>query len=483
MSAPASTAPKVTKTLVDSSTGDSLPRDPIGLYINHVAKPAVLLNRATMQRHCESLRSSTERLGIDFRFHVKTHKTRQGLRLQAGESNSKVRLVVSTVAELEYLLPVLLEFQDHGRHVNVLYGMPLPLSQVGRLATLGRQLGPSTISVLVDNVHQLDHVKRFNKLALFPAGLFLKIDTGYHRAGLPPDSVNQNDLVKSLMQLHEQGEVIFTGLYSHSSLSYNDTTPDQAMENLEAEISGCLDVLHLNGPLFSVCREMTISVGASPQVTSIENLAMETAPSSAAAVSLRKRIEELQTGNPSGFQTSLELHAGVYSVLDIQQMSTRSRGDHLGTYEDEIAVSVAAEVCSIYNDGERQQSEALVAVGTLGLGREPCVAYSGWGVVDCEASLTPDNRESHTRRRLIVSRISQEHSIISWERSSAGECNDAAGEDFQRPIPLAIGQTVRIYPNHACVTGALYPHYLVVDSSDESQGRKVVDVWERARGW
>jgi D-serine deaminase-like pyridoxal phosphate-dependent protein len=47
---------------------------------------------------------------------------------------------------------------------------------------------------------------------------------------------------------------------------------------------------------------------------------------------------------------------------------------------------------------------------------------------------------------------------------------------------LRVGQVIKIYPNHACVTGAYYGWYFVVDSDLDGEAAKVVDVWVRARG-
>ncbi|RFU75945.1 alanine racemase [Trichoderma arundinaceum] len=425
-----------------------------------------------MHRHCKSLLDAVEYLGVDFRAHVKTHKTLEGVRLQAGEAKKEVRLIVSTVAEIEYLRPLLLEFMENGRPVNILYGIPLPPSQVDRLSAIGRQLGRGTISVMIDHSSQLSHVARFTEQASFPAGVYLKVDTGYHRAGLPPSGLNKDNLVSKLMNLDNQGKINFIGLYSHSSLSYNDSTAEQAMANLEGELSGCLEALEKNARLFSSDKEITISIGASPQVTSIENLVGAESTLSEDAKSLRQTLHKVVTRKYCGFRTKLELHAGVYSLLDVQQLSTRSRA-HFGDYEDEIAISVAAEVCSVYNDGERQQPEALLAVGVLGLGREPCAAYEGWGILDRNAYSPSTNNPD---RRLIVKRVSQEHCIVSW-----GLINGHGDGDSQQCIPLQVGQTVRIFPNHACITGALYGWYYVIDSSEH--GERVIDVWERADRW
>lgn len=156
----------------------------------------------------------------------------------------------------------------------------------------------------------------------------------------------------------------------------------------------------------------------------------------------------------------------------MQQLATRASQAYR-SHQSEVAATVVAEVCSLYNDSERERPEALIAVGTLGLGREPCHAYSGWGVV--EQLSDTEVRE----QRLIVERISQEHSIVSWEKKR-GEQESAAALP---PIPLEVGETVRVYPNHSCVAGAMYGWYLVVDSDQDSTASKVVDVWIRASGW
>ncbi len=396
-------------------------------------------------------------------------QTVEGTRLQVGDSNH-VKLVVSTIAEIEHLLPLLAEYQHQGRQVNVLYGIPLPQSQVSRLATVGQKLGAGSLSVLVDHADQLRLLSRFHHEAGFPAGVYVKVDTGYHRAGLPPWGINKDGLLLQLVTLDIQSTANFIGLYSHSSLSYNDSTPAQAMANLEGEITGCMDAVADNTQFFPKNRTFVISVGASPQVSSVENLVADGGELSPAAQSLRAAMKAVGDERPSGIQTSLELHAGVYSILDIQQLATKSRVK-LGTYEDEIAVSVVSEVCSVYNNGERAQPEAFVSVGVLGLGREPCAAYKGWGVVD-RSALSP---ETMAGRQLIVSRVSQEHSILAWEADATG--------NGTMPLPLTVGQSIRIYPNHACITGALYGWYLVVDSDMSGTETQIVDVWCRASGW
>lgn len=389
--------------------------------------------------------------------------------MQVGTASSEARFAVSTVAEIEFLLPMFHRLQHTGRRVNVLYGVPLPPSQTSRLARIARQLGQGSMILMIDHTSQLQSLQTFSEEAGFPAGVFLKVDTGYHRAGLPPSALNKRGLLQKLVDLQKQGVSQLVGLYSHSSLSYSDSSSSEAMNSLRREIEGCIDALDHNKSLFPKDHPLLISVGASPQVMAIQNLAE--GQSSSASIALIDTISKLSAPSSENPTISLELHAGVYSVLDMQQIATRSV-DSWSFFHEEVALCVLAEVISVYDEGERSKPEALIAAGTLALGREPCHAYPGWGVVELlDSSIT-----SRGSGRLIIDRISQEHAIVAWQ--SCVEQNTPAHK-----LPLVVGEIVRIYPNHACVTGAMFERYFVVDSDDETGGRRVIDVWERARGW
>jgi len=138
-----------------------------------------------------------------------------------------------------------------------------------------------------------------------------------------------------------------------------------------------------------------------------------------------------------------------------------------------LALTIMAEVVSIYpGRGEGGRSEALIAAGSLALGREPCKAYSGWGIVSPWNVLNAQFPEAGPEdlEGWHVGRISQEHGILTWN-----------GDGIQ--LPLAIGQKVRIFPNHACVAGACFDWYFVFDSDKNGSEDKIIDVWPRWRGW
>ena len=104
---------------------------------------------------------------------------------------------------------------------QVLHGIPLPPSQAGRLGQLGQRLGKGSISVLIDSVPQLQSLRSFRETAGFSCKIFMKIDTGYGRAGLTTASPEFQALVKSILEEVEPvGDGKLCGFYSHVRDSY-----------------------------------------------------------------------------------------------------------------------------------------------------------------------------------------------------------------------------------------------------------------------
>lgn len=163
--------------------------------------------------------------------------------------------------------------------------------------------------------------------------------------------------------------------------------------------------------------------------------------------------------------------------MDMQQLATRARPlqssinptKSLLSFSD-VGLRILVEVASLYFErGDRP--EALIAAGSIVLGREPCKSYDGWGVV----SPWPDQLGPHydpeaAKTGWIVGRISQEHGILTWEGP------------VEQMRQLEIGQKLLVWPNHACIAGVNMACYLIVDS-DTAEPNKIVDVWPRWRGW
>ena len=355
--------------------------------------------------------------------------------------------------------------------LKVLYGVPPPPSSFPRLGALARQLGPESLSVLVDHPDTVDHLIRVRHAVWpRPMHLFIKVDTGYHRAGAAPESTRMKAIIDMVDANCDQ--LLLQGFYSHMGHSYGFSSPEEALEGLAAEIQGAGKAAAL-ATKKEFAKKLTITVGATPTATGAQSILSGNTSSEA------QKVQKVLKQTKENFE--VELHAGVYPVLDLQQLATRARpSPQVGPTSTHpsmanLGLRVLVEVTSVYED--RGKPQALVAAGTLALGREPCKSYPGWGIVtpwqseDSEPAPDPVYSEDD-RRGWIVGKISQEHGILEWEGPE------------QEMRPLVIGDKLMLWPNHACVAGSGFGWYLVVDTEKERADPDVIqDVWVRGRGW
>ncbi|KAF7629520.1 hypothetical protein AFLA_013234 [Aspergillus flavus NRRL3357] len=198
-----------------------------------------------------------------------------------------------------------------------------------------------------------------------------------------------NTTVEAIWNLHAYAKLL--GIYSHSSLSYAGTKPQEAMQHLIKEIEDCKEGLQRHLQFFPL-KDLVISVGATTQALSSQFLLQDGYPDP--KLNTLRNLLANPFGNDLDAKVKMEVLAGVYPLLNMQQFSTNASIE-MGRPGDDIAILVLAEVCSVCNDGERPRPEALLVAGTLALGRP--VSFT----------------------RLIVERISQEHSIVSCEEKQA----------------------------------------------------------------
>lgn len=255
----------------------------VGKHLSELPTPAAILDRAIVERNCRQMLDSCESLGVRFRAHVKTHKTTEIIRMQIGQSAERARLIVSTVAEAEQLAAHFDIWSTPGAETfNILYGLPLPPSQAERLGRLAHKCGKDSISLLIDNIAQLDYLATVHHLSGHQIGLYVKIDTGYHRAGLAPNSGELKDLLTRIVDKTEaSGQAYLEGFYSHAGHSYAVDSRAGAMSLLILETEGLVQVANIANTLRSLradCRprRFVLSVGATPTATSIQTLESRT---------------------------------------------------------------------------------------------------------------------------------------------------------------------------------------------------------------
>lgn len=160
---------------------------------------------------------------------------------------------------------------------------------------------------MVDNPSQLPCAAAIASAAGHPPLVFLKIDAGYGRAGVPPSSPQCEALVAAALAEEARGGCVLHGVYSHAGHSYGARDDWRAMEYLAAEFAGLAGVARLVRRR-SPGHELVLSVGATPTATAVQypGLLGGAGTGDGAAGEVNRLVEELRG---EGFK--LEVHAGV----------------------------------------------------------------------------------------------------------------------------------------------------------------------------
>ncbi|KAL7548574.1 hypothetical protein ACHAWF_018868 [Thalassiosira exigua] len=416
--------------------------------LSDLPTPAFVVNRRAFQENCNRVLTVAYANGIHrLRPHVKTHKTKEGCLIQAGlggavesglPTSEVIGFVVSTIPELSMVIGM--ACQQRGRPFSdVLLGIPICKSKLSAIHKLKSKLASATngdgrIHILADNPHQVDFLEDFlsstSSLAGTKWSVFLKVDTGYHRAGTTCD-VQGASLAKRII---DSPHLILKGLYSHCGHSYS-IDDDVEMKNLASEDQTELfefmellaDYLAKNGSSFDIST-LDISVGSTPSM--------------------------FAHSGPASMPNNFELHPGNYVLYDRQQLFTGACAS-----EGSIAGFVLARVIGHYRD---DRNAIMVDAGATALTKETTPQGDVCAVFG--------------RPELECYRMSQEVTMI---RCRARQNGAFPFDEF----PL--GSTMLLIPNHSCLAAACFVSYHVVDEADSPFGTdaKIVDEWTPVKGW
>ncbi len=169
---------------------------------------------------------------IKLRPHVKTHKCQEGAFIQAflkegvasgthpvaPPADGVVGFVASTIPEMEMLYQCAKRFKTLKPFGDILYGIPISSSKIQRILEIKRKFDELAtdnngdkvaLHVLVDNIGQVQMLKKFSSVQKL--SVYLKVDTGYHRAGV---SITE-DGVNLACTIIRSNFLSLKGLYSH----------------------------------------------------------------------------------------------------------------------------------------------------------------------------------------------------------------------------------------------------------------------------
>ena len=305
-----------------------------------IETPALLLHLDVVEQNLRCMAERARALGVALRPHAKTHKCVElGRRQVAAGARG---LTVATLVEAAV-------FARAGI-TDITWAFPLDPSHIAHARRIAEQ---TTLRVVTDDLE--------TARALSGSGLhvFLKVDCGYHRAGVDPASAYGLAVARELGA--ERG-LVFDGILSHSGHAYRTRNKDEAAVVAEEERAVMTAFAErLRGEGIPV-RE--VSVGSTPAMAAVRDLA---------------GVTEARPGNYIFYDRTMVL-IGCCAPAD-------------------VGVTVLATVVS-HQPGS---SQLIVDAGALELSKDLGPAHLG---------LPVDFGEVKGHPGLLVTSVSQEHGII-----------------------------------------------------------------------
>ena len=185
------------------------------MNITDLKTPAFLVDLAKLKTNIQRMKERAQRHNVTLRPHVKTHKTAEIARLQTSSPTSGI--TVSTLAEARF-------YRQSGFN-DITYAFPITPNKLDEAAEL--TAGLKIFNILLDQPETLTAVELYGREHNVRFNVFLKIDCGYHRAGVDPLKPESVQLARRLA-VSEQIE--FKGILTHAGHSYHCSNPAEIGE-------------------------------------------------------------------------------------------------------------------------------------------------------------------------------------------------------------------------------------------------------------
>ena len=352
--------------------------------------PSALLDLDKLERNVSHMARRAKEYGVSLRPHIKTHKCIEIGRMQ--EKAGARGITVSTLGEAN-------AFAD-SNFSDITYAVPLAPNKFEGVRRISEK---THLNVLIDHPRILEKLGEFCKEEGFSIDVMVKVDCGYPRCGIDPDSSEAVHLVRKIKQ---HPHLSFKGILTHAGHSYDATSVNQikAIANNEQDV-----MIRFAKKLKAESKELE------PDVVSIGST-----PTALLADTFQEGINEIRPGNYAFFDY-MQVALGVCRVSD-------------------CAFTVLSRVICMNN--ERIVIDAGATALSKDKGPTHIVSNPGYG------QIFKDYDEGVLESGVVIGSLSQEHGKLIVT-------NDT-------DLHFEYGDEVRILPNHSCLTANLFDNFYVV---------------------
>jgi D-serine deaminase-like pyridoxal phosphate-dependent protein len=354
------------------------------MNVDDLKTPAFLVHLPKLMTNIRRMKARARKHHVSLRPHVKTHKTVEIARMQVPEETSGI--TVSTLAEAQF-------YQKAGFD-DITYAFPITPNKISEAADLAGRM--KSLHLLLDRQETAEALETYGRDNNVSFSVFLKVDCGYHRAGVDPASPESVRLAEKI-QASEYIE--FKGILTHAGHSYHCRNPQEISEIARQERDVMVKFAQRLDHQGIVCD--TVSVGSTP--TAVHN---------------------------RGWQGVTEIRPGNYAFFDKFQADVGS------CRLEDAAATVLTSVVSHYP----RHNQILIDAGALALSKDPGAVHVDQDVV---YGAVPGNPG------LKLFSISQEHGLITSQKPIAFK--DFPVGSLLQIIPNHSCLTAALFPEYQVV--------------------------------
>lgn len=362
------------------------------MTIAELPTPAVVVDRSRLEANLSAMQELADREGVHLRPHTKTHKSIDMARRQL--ALGATGLTVAKVGEAELFAEA--GFTD----IRIAYAL-VGRDKLERVAHLMRS--GNRISFCLDTEEGAEAASAFFTAEGLEAQVLIETDIGYGRCGVRWDDPASS---RWAVTVDEKPGLHVVGILTHAGHAYGGPQSEteslrEALERVsDQERDRMLDFaasLREAGLQAAGDGSLEISIGSTPSISAFSNTERH-----------GFRITEIRPGN--------------YLYLDMTQVN-------LGVAPlDRCALSVWTTIISRHDNPDGSQRFFLDA-GKKVLTSDGAYAAEGFGQI--LTSVDPMRPLDGT----LINGLSEEH---GWVRAASD-------------VKVAVGERVRVVPNHACV--------------------------------
>ncbi len=353
-----------------------------------IIQPTLILNKEVCLRNIEQMAEKARRKNLEFLPHFKTHQS-----AQIGEwfrEFGVTGITVSSVRMAEY-------FALHGWK-NITIAFPVNVLEIDHINKLAEKIN---LNLLIENKESLTILDKFIK---YPTGIYIEIDNGHNRTGIPTHKTN---LIDNLLLIIKGNKLLdFKGFLSHSGHTY---LANSRHDIFNRHFDALLKMRALKTRYKNDWPNLKLSLGDTPAASICENF---------------DGIDELRPGN--------------FIFYDLMQF-------RLGTcrFED-IALRLACPVIAKH----ASRNEVVIYGGAIHISKDSITNIDGKELYG-QIIVNSVGKKILLDERNYLYKLSQEHGVVK-----------VTYKDFNY---FNIGDLIEVIPVHSCLTANLMGKYMTTD--------------------